>query len=112
MKFPCLVPKHLCKTDIHVELDVEAYGNLGLPLEPVVFNGKCNYQDSAKTILTDEKKLVQISGIALFPGDIAPDLPTLNGGTVVVNGETRRILKGTKARNVDGTVNYSKLELI
>lgn len=112
MKYPCLVPKQLCKTDICVELDVEGYGNYGAPLEPIVFKGTCNYQDSSKTILTGEKKLIQLSGVALIPGDIAPDLPTLSGGTVVVNGVKRRIEKGTKARNPDGTVNYCKMELV
>lgn len=112
MNYPCLVRPEMCKTEIHVELDAEGYGKYGTPLSSVVFNGRCNYQDSSKTVLTDEKKLIQINGIALFPGDIAPDLPTLSGGSVEVFGVKRRIFKGTKARNPDGTVNYSKLELI
>ena len=33
-------------------------------------------------------------------------------GTVIVNGIKRRIYRGTKARNPDGTVNYTKLELV
>ncbi len=52
----------------------------------------CNFQDKAKTILTAEKKLVQITGTALFPGDIAPDLPSLSGGTA------NRIRAGTPDR--------------
>ena len=61
---------------------------------------------------TDEKKLVQITGTALFPGDIAPDWPSLSGGTVTVFGEVRRINQGSKGRNPDGTVNYCRLEVI
>lgn len=72
----------------------------------------CNFQDRAKTILTTEKKLVQITGTALFPGDIAPDFPTLSGGIVTIFGEDRRIEQGMKARNPDGTVNYSQLEVV
>lgn len=112
MNYPCLVRPEMCRTDIHVELDAESYGNYGAPLQPTVFDGKCNYQDSSKTVLTDEKKIIQLSGIALFPGDIAPELPVLSGGCVKVFGVKRRILKGTKARNPDGTVNYCKLELV
>lgn len=111
MIYPCLIPKSSCKTPIHVELDQEGTGNYGVPLETVVFDGTCNYQDSAKTVLTTEKKLIKITGVALFPGDIAPNLPTLSGGTVTIFGVRRRILKGTKARNPDGTVNYCRLEL-
>lgn len=55
---------------------------------------------------------MEITGTAMFPGDIAPDWPTLSGGTVTVFGETRRIERGMKARNPDGTVNFSQLEVV
>lgn len=48
----------------------------------------------------------------MFPGDIAPDFPTLSGGTVTIFGEERRIEQGMKARNLDGTVNYCQLEVV
>ena len=69
-------------------------------------------EDRVKTILTAEKKLVQVTGTALFPGDIAPGMPSLSGGTVEVFGETRRIVQGAKNRNPDGTVNYCTLEVM
>lgn len=112
MKYPCLVDKRFCKTDIHVEVTPEGVNKYGEPRDPVLIDAKCNYQDTAKTVVTAEKVLVQLTGIALFPGDIAPDLETLSGGTARVYGVQRAIFKGTKARNPDGSVNYSKLELM
>jgi hypothetical protein len=112
MKYPCLVPKSLCRVDIKVHLESEELNNLGEPKYTADLELECNFQDRAKTILTTEKKLVQITGTALFPGDIAPDMPTLSGGTVTVFGESRRIEQGMKARNPDGTVNYCQLEVI
>lgn len=112
MKYPCLVPKRLCKTDIHVHLESEELTNLGEPVRVLDKALKCNFQDRAKTILTTEKKLVQITGTVLFPGDIAPDFPSLSGGTVQIFGQERRIEQGMKARNPDGTVNYCKLEVV
>ena len=112
MKYPCLVPKRLCKTDIHVHLESEELTNLGEPVRVLDKALKCNFQNRAKTILTTEKKLVQITGTALFPGDIAPDFPSLSGGTVQIFGQERRIEQGMKARNPDGTVNYCKLEVV
>lgn len=111
MKYPCLVPERLCRTDIHVELDQEGVDKYGEPLPKVVLDLKCNFQDKAKTIYTAEKKIIQVTGTAMFPGDIAPELPSLSGGTVTVFGMQRRIEQGTKARNPDGTVNYSMLEV-
>ncbi len=112
MKYPCLVPKQLCRTEIHVHLESEELTNLGEPKTVLDLDLMCNFQDRAKTILTAEKKLVQITGTALFPGDIAPDMPTLSGGTVTVFGQERQIEQGSKNRNPDGTVNYCSLEVI
>lgn len=112
MKYPCLIPKRLCRTDIGVHLESEELDNQGEPKYTEDLELKCNWQDKAKTILTAEKKLVQITGTALFPGDIAPDMPSLSGGTVTVFGEERRIVSGRKNRNPDGTVNYCTLEVV
>lgn len=112
MKYPCLVPKRLCKTDIGLEFDREGINEYGEPLEPVLYAGTCNYQDKARTVLTAEKKLVEITGSALFPGDICPDLPVISGGKAVIFGVERRVLQGRKARNPDGTVNYTEVLLI
>ena len=111
MKYPCLVPERLCKTDILVHLESEELDNRGNPEKVLDLELKCNFQDKAKTIFTGEKKLVQITGTAMFTGDIAPEWPTLSGGSITVFGEVRRIQQGMKARNPDGTVNYCRLEV-
>ena len=97
---------------VHVHLESEELDNKGRPKHSLDADLMCNFQDKAKTILTAEKKLVQITGTALFTGDIAPDMPSLSGGTVTVFGEERRIEQGCKNRNPDGTVNYCSLEVI
>ena len=112
MTYPCLVLSQFCATDIHLEFDREGLNEYGEPFASIVFDGKCNYQDKARTILTAEKKLVEITGSALIPGDACPELPVISGGEAVVHGAKRRILQGTKARNPDGTVNYTEVLLI
>lgn len=112
MIYPCLVPKRLCKTDIKLSFDREDINEYGESLELITYEGKCNYQDKARTVLTAEKKLVQITGIALFPGDICPELAVISGGTAKVFGEKRNILQGRKARNPDGSVNHTEVLLI
>ena len=112
MKYPSLVPKKWCKTPIHVVINQEGISEDGEPLKALEIDTMCNYQDKAKRVLTEQQQLIEIEGSALFDGDIAPSLASISNGTVKVNGVTRRIYRGTKARNIDGTVNYTKLELI
>lgn len=112
MKYICLVPKIMCKTPIHITIYDEKNSEDGEPVAVVDDDFKCNYQDSAKTVLTQEQKLVQITGSAFLCGDIAPNLAVISDGEAVINGVKRKILSGTKARNPNGTVNYTKLELI
>lgn len=112
MKYPCLVLKQFCKTDAEVKIEQEGINKYGDPLESIKWSGKVNYQDKGKTILTADKKLVQLSGCAMIPGDISPTLPAITQGTIKVNGVERSIYQGEKARNPDGTVNYTRLDVI
>ncbi len=80
MKYPCLVPKRLCRTDIHVHLESEDTDNRGQPEKALDLDLKCNFQDRAKTILTAEKKLVQITGYGFVPWGHCPGLPNLKRG--------------------------------
>jgi hypothetical protein len=75
-------------------------------------NAVCNVQSKAKTVYTKEQKIVQVSAVLLFDGDIAPDSPTLSGGFVILDGVKRSIVQGTKHRNPDGTVNFTELDVI
>ncbi len=112
MKYPKLVRKENCKTDIHIVLYGEGITEDGEPIIALDTNLKCNYQDKAKRVLTAEKVIIQLTAKAYFVGDIAPDLAVISGGQVTVFGETRSIYQGTKARNPDGTVNFTELEIM
>ena len=112
MKYPKLVRKENCKTDIHIVLYGEGTTEDGEPIIALDTNLKCNYQDKAKRVLTAEKVIIQLTAKAYFVGDIAPDLAVISGGQVTVFGETRSIYQGTKARNPDRTVNFTELEIM
>ena len=112
MKYPKLVPDRVCKIPVHVRIYAEGISEDGEPITAFEDDLMCNYQDNAKTILTAEQKLVQLGGSALFNGDIAPGMATLSGGEVTLFGVERRIYQGFKCRNPDGTVNYTRLDVI
>lgn len=101
----------MCKTDIEVEIEQKGLDKYGEPLPTFSWKGKCNFQNKGKTILTAEKKLIQLSGCALIPGDIVPELSSITGGEINILGNSMRIYEGTKARNPDGTVNYTRLDV-
>lgn len=54
MRYPCLVKKNFCKTDITCSFKREGLNEYGEPLKAVEYSGKCNYQDKARTVLTAE----------------------------------------------------------
>ena len=112
MRYPSLVNPKFCKTPIHIVINQKPISEDGEPLKALEIDTMCNYQDKAKKVLTEQQQLIEIEGTALINGDIAPSLASISNGTVVVNGVERRIFRGTKARNPDGTVNYTKLELV
>lgn len=108
--WPRLVPPRACKTPCKVIL-TDGIGEDSAPRLAVEMTLKCNWQDTPRQILNAERQLIQLSGVALFDGDIAPQLDVL-AGTAEIHGKEWAIFRGTKCRNPDGTVNYTKLELM
>lgn len=106
LKWPQLVPSQACCTPITVQLQTGL--NLdGTPKQETVFEGKCNYSERSR-------QFIQLNACALIPGDIAPGRDI--AGEVVIRGagaETVRVIySASRARNPDGTVNYTQLELV
>lgn len=50
MKWPELIPKSMCQTDIHIRIDSEEIGEEGQPITLIDADFKCNYQDKAKEL--------------------------------------------------------------
>ena len=113
MKYPALVSPRFCKIPIQVTINDESVDENGAPVVLLSNSFLCNFQSPAKIRFTDEQKIVTLEGaMALFNGDICPGIETISNGTAVVFGVKRRIAKGAKWRNPDGTVNYTRLDLI
>ena len=86
----------------------------GTPKQETVFEGKCNYSERSRQVMNAERQFIQLNACALIPGDIAPGRDI--AGEVVIRGagaETVRVIySASRARNPDGTVNYTQLELV
>lgn len=109
MKYPPLVPNAMCKTPIQLVIEREGLDEDGAPIEAFSADLKCNWQDGGRVELTAEQKYVRITGRAYFNGDICPDVPLIASGYGVIFGERRVIAEGIKARNPDGSVNYTEV---
>lgn len=110
-RWPQLILSQFCNTDITVTIESEELNENGIPKTLLEWSGKCNYQDKTKRIWTSDKVHVEVTGTCLIPGDIAPNMNVIPKGIVHVLGMDRELVLGTKARNPDGTVNYTQLEL-
>lgn len=112
MKWPELVPDRVCTTPI-VVYRTEGIDENSAPRQITVFAGKCNYSEKMKQVLDAERRLVTLSATALFNGDIAPGAETIEGFAKVDGGEIERVIfRASRARNPDGTVNFTQLELM
>ena len=126
MRYPKLVPQKYCTTPVRVvflgAIDIEGQ-------ETVVgtYSGKCNLSQKTKQRVTADKRLITIEAVALYDGDIAPNLLQPKGLLYITETDSRngegeetlepenkpyRIFSYVKARNPDGTVNYTRLELV
>ncbi len=74
------------------------------------FETKCNYSEKSKQILDAERRLIQLEATVLMDGDIAPGVKL--EGYVEIDTINRTIYRSSRARNPDGTVNFTQLELM
>ena len=112
MAFPCLVDKKFCKTNVLVTIDRDEMNEDGEIKRAASIITTCNLQMGARVSMTKDKEKIELSGVALFIGDLCPSVPVISSGTVKIYDREYSINKGTKNLNPDGTVNYTTLELI
>lgn len=110
MKYPKLVRN--ARTPVHVVIEAEHTNEFGE--REILLNGdfKCNYQDTAKINYTAQKQSSHVTGVIYIDGDILTGVAVISAGYVEIFGEKREIKTGCKARNLDGSVNYTRLDVI
>jgi len=82
----------------------------GEPVEKLIYDKRCFYDERSKQIMTAERQLVRLNGLIVIEGDIAPDKPTFEG-YVVICGERKNIHSVKRPRNPDGSIFSTELEL-
>lgn len=92
-----------------IKVFVEVPGEDGVA-EELIFDGKCNFSERSRTTLNEQKQVVELTGKALFKGDIYPDRPIK--GYIELDGIKRTIYRTRKPRNPDGTIYSTELDLM
>lgn len=82
----------------------------GEPVEDLIYDGLCNYNEKNKQTLDAERRLVTLSGKIIIEGDIYPN--KLIEGYIKVGDIKKDIYKSSRPRNPDGSVFSTELELI
>lgn len=75
-----------------------------------IYDGKCNFSEKSRTVLNEHRQVVNLSGKAIFKGDIYPS--KLIKGYVEIDGIKRTIHKSRKPRNPDGSIFSTELDLM
>lgn len=111
MRWPRLVRAWAQGVPVAVSIDADGIDEDGAPIVGAEWSGSCNWQDVSGRTYTRDTVEVEVGATLYIDGDPFPSVPFITGGTVAVAGEEREILKGSKARNPDGTVNHTRIDL-
>ena len=81
----------------------------GEPVEELIFDGLCCYDEKMRQVMNAQRQLVQLSGKVICEGDLNPD-KTIEG-FIRIGTEQKTIYRAARPRNPDGTVFSTELEL-
>lgn len=112
MKYPKLVPESVCRSPCRVILKAEGISEDGERRTAFSADLKCLFQSSSRRILKSGQEEITISAEAYFSHDFCPELPEIPDGEIYIFNTKRHIIRGQKARNPDGSVNYIRLDVI
>lgn len=104
-------PDFLAKTDIKVFL-TGGLSEDGEPVEKVIYDGMCIYNEKSRQVLDAERRLVLLSATAIIKDDIYPGEDIEGYVQVAGNTKERKIHKALRPRNPDGSVFSTELELM
>lgn len=93
----------------HIKVYAEIPSEDGVT-EELIFDGMCNFSERSRTTVNEQKQVVELTGKALFRGDIYPG--KLIKGYVDLDGVKKAIYRTSKPRNPDGSIYSTELDLM
>ena len=110
MGYPKLV--RIARTPVHVELFKAECNDYNERETAVCGDFLCNHQSGGEIAYGEQKQRIQLAGTLLFDGDICPDCDSPVDGRLTLLGSEFRAVRVQKHRNPDGSVNYTRIDVI
>lgn len=110
MQWPQLVKPWACQVPITITL-TDGIGEDGAPKTAATVETLCSCNGKGGWSVDERRQMVRYTCAALIPGDIAPQLAHLTGWAEL-QGKRLSIHAADRALNPDGSVNYTRLELM
>lgn len=105
-------PNYLLNTECMIKLNTEGLNEEGEPEAAKTWQGKVIFSEKARTTMNADNRIIRLEGQVIVKGDIAPDLKVISDGEVTVNDKTYQIYRSERARNPDGSIHHTVLELM
>lgn len=105
-------PSHLLNTQCVAKLNLEGLTEQGEPGAALTWEGKVIFFEKSRTTVTADNRIIRLEGQVIAKGDIAPSLEVISDGEVSVGGRTYTVYRSERARNPDGSVHHTVLELM
>lgn len=100
-------PTWILKTPIRVyQTEINEDGE---PVEEIIFDGLCCFDQKSKQVMDAERRLVRLTGKVIIQGDILPGKQI--EGYVKFGEDKRSIYSSARPYNPDGSVFSTELEL-
>ena len=106
------IPEELFKTDVRIVLYAPELDENGAPIIVYDAEHKCIWSVKRRRTVDAEKRIIDLEGSVIVDGDVAPEAENAADGYAVVYGEKLKIYKVKRARNPDGSVHHTTMELI
>lgn len=107
--YPKLILPQFTKTEVRIISEVDEYDENGSPKILLDANFKGNFQAGNKRVLNEKHNTIERVSTLYLDGDVLGDV---SSGECFIYNKKYNIKNIIKARNPDGTVNFTEVELI
>lgn len=97
-------PNYLLNTPYEMNLFTDKVSKTGGYETELNVKGQCIFIEKSQTVLDSESKKVISNAFIIVKGDIAPSIPQISNGEIIINNRKYSIIAADRPRNPNGIV--------